>query len=101
MFIPENYPLKAPIVRFQTKILHPNVSVHGDIGIESIGGANWIPTLTLSKVLLSVLSLLTDPNCEIFMNAEAARLYRTDQNRFNRLSKIFTYKYAMIDYISN
>lgn len=41
--------MKPPIVRFITKIFHPNVSRHGDIGIDSIRD-NWSLILTISKV---------------------------------------------------
>ncbi|KAG0718009.1 Ubiquitin-conjugating enzyme E2 4 [Chionoecetes opilio] len=57
--IPHTYPLCPPIVRFITKIFHPNVSRHGDIGIDSIQH-NWSLALTISKVLISIQSLLTD-----------------------------------------
>lgn len=55
-----SYPLEPPVVRFLTKILHPNVSRHGDVGIDSIHH-NWSLVLTISKVLISIQSLLTDP----------------------------------------
>lgn len=53
-----------PVVRFLTKILHPNVSRHGDVGIDSIHH-NWSLALTISKVLISVQSLLTDPYTKV------------------------------------
>lgn len=59
------YPMSPPIVRFLTKIVHPNVSRHGDVGIDIIQH-NWSLALTISKLLLSVQSLLTDPFTEVF-----------------------------------
>lgn len=59
-----SYPMCPPVVRFLTKILHPNVSRHGDVGIDSIHH-NWSLALTISKVLISVQSLLTDPYCQV------------------------------------
>lgn len=56
--------MRPPVVRFLTKILHPNVSRHGDVGIDSIHH-NWSLALTISKVLISVQSLLTDPYCQV------------------------------------
>lgn len=53
-----------PVVRFLTKIVHPNVSRHGDVGIDIIQH-NWSLALTISKLLLSVQSLLTDPFTEV------------------------------------
>lgn len=64
MQVPYTYPMTPPVVRFITKIFHPNVSRHGDIGIDSIQH-NWSLALTVGKVLISIQSLLTDPYCEV------------------------------------
>lgn len=52
--------MSPPVVRFLTRILHPNISRHGDVGIDSVHH-NWSLALTISKVLISIQSLLTDP----------------------------------------
>lgn len=62
--VPSTYPLHPPNIRFITKIFHPNVSRHGDIGIDSIHH-NWSLALTISKLLISIQSLLTDPYCDV------------------------------------
>lgn len=64
--VPLLYPLIPPIVRFLTRIYHPNVSRHGDIGIDLIKH-NWSSALTISKLLISIQSLLTDPFCYVRM----------------------------------
>ena len=50
--VPFSYPFNPPEVRFLTRIFHPNVSRHGDIGIDSIQQHNWVSGLTIPKVLL-------------------------------------------------
>lgn len=62
--VPQSYPMLPPTVRFLTKIVHPNVSRHGDVGIDIIQH-NWSLALTISKILLSVQSLLTDPFTDV------------------------------------
>ncbi|KAF5305325.1 hypothetical protein FQR65_LT07751 [Abscondita terminalis] len=48
--IPYTYPMSPPVVRFLTRIFHPNVSRHGDIGIDAIQH-NWSLALTITKSL--------------------------------------------------
>ncbi|XP_001845910.2 uncharacterized protein LOC6035786 [Culex quinquefasciatus] len=94
--IPCSYPMLPPQVRFLTKIVHPNVSRHGDVGIDIIQH-NWSLALTISKLLLSVQSLLTDPFTQICMEPELGRMYEADRPKFEALARRWTWKYAMYE----
>ncbi|XP_050077895.1 uncharacterized protein LOC126564823 [Anopheles maculipalpis] len=94
--IPCSYPMLPPQVRFLTKIVHPNVSRHGDVGIDIIQH-NWSLALTISKLLLSVQSLLTDPFTQICMEPELGRMYENDRPKFEALARRWTWKYAMYE----
>ncbi|CAG0879089.1 unnamed protein product [Darwinula stevensoni] len=95
--LPCDYPLKPPLVRFLTKIFHPNVSRHGDIGIDCIQRHNWSLALTLSKILISIQSLLTDPYCYVCMEPAIGELYLREPQRFMHIASAWTRKYAMQD----
>ncbi|XP_023715843.1 uncharacterized protein LOC111868948 [Cryptotermes secundus] len=97
--IPYSYPMCPPIVRFLTRIFHPNVSRHGHVGIDSIQH-NWSLALTISKVLISVQSLLTDPYCQVCMEPAVGALYMKDRSTFEDIARSWTWRYAMHDAIS-
>lgn len=96
--IPYNYPMFPPQVKFLTKIVHPNVSRHGDVGIDIIQH-NWSLALTISKLLLSVQSLLTDPFTQICMEPELGKMYDNERPKFEALARSWTWKYAMYEVI--
>jgi len=58
---PEEYPFKPPKIVFRTRVYHCNINARGEICLDVLKD-NWSPALTISKVLLSICSLLTDPN---------------------------------------
>jgi ubiquitin-conjugating enzyme E2 D/E len=90
--------MRPPVVRFITKIFHPNISWHGDVGLDSIQH-NWSLALTLSKVLISIQSLLTDPYCHVSMSSAVASLYTHQRTVFDQIARIWTWRYAMHDYL--
>ncbi|CAH0391214.1 unnamed protein product [Bemisia tabaci] len=96
VLVPYGYPMSPPIVRFLTKIFHPNISRHGDVGLDSITH-NWSLALTLSKVLISVQSLLTDPFCQVCMESDIGKLYLNNREVFEDIARTWTWKYAMHD----
>ena len=80
---PNRYPFSAPHIKFINKIYHPNVSMSGDICLDILKD-KWSPALSLHKVLLSIQSLLTDPNPDSPLNGDAAQLYRTDRKEYKK-----------------
>ncbi|XWS21902.1 hypothetical protein CRYUN_Cryun30bG0095700 [Craigia yunnanensis] len=56
---------------------------------------HWTPALTVSKVLLWICSLLTDPNPDDALVPEIAHTYKTDRAKYESTARAWTQKYAM------
>ncbi|KAH9261248.1 hypothetical protein BASA81_000952 [Batrachochytrium salamandrivorans] len=96
---PSDYPLSPPVMRFVTEMWHPNVYKDGTVCCSilhspsdpfyseyELPSEQWSPIQSVEKVLLSVVSMLAEPNDQSPANVDAAIQYR--QNRKDFESKV-------------
>ena len=84
---------KPPTIRFITRIFHPNISPSGDICIDILKN-NWSPVLTMTKVMVSLQSLLAEPNPHDPLDVDSAELFLNDRSEFNEKASHWTKIYA-------
>jgi len=92
---PHDYPFAPPKMTFLSEMWHPNVYANGEVCISILHapGADplqyeadnerWTPSQSVEKILLSVMSMLAEPNPESGANIECCKQWRNDRNAFN------------------
>lgn len=91
--LPANYPTSPMTVKFSTKIQHANVNNNGDICLDILKN-QWVSTLNIRTVLISLISLLSDPNLDDPLNSELAELYRTNTKEYEKRIRDACKKFA-------
>lgn len=95
---PSNYPFAPPTFKFKPSIFHPNVYPDGRLCISILHTADaeasdepsyltWSPAQNVESILLSILSLLEDPNTNSPANVEASICYRKQHDVYKEKIK--------------
>ena len=82
-----DYPNRPPSVQFITPMFHPNIYRDGKICVDILQSSEWSPVLNIRTILLSIMSLLMDPNPASPANREAALLYLSDKDAYEEVVK--------------
>lgn len=80
---PSDYPNTPPEVLFSSEVYHPNVYRGGAICLDILK-EKWSPVYTISTILVSLQSLLTDPNPASPANPDAANVWKSDKKAYAR-----------------
>ncbi|KAI5865225.1 ubiquitin-conjugating enzyme/RWD-like protein [Durotheca rogersii] len=82
--IPSEYPFRPPVMKFDTKVWHPNISSQtGAICLDTLSSA-WSPVLTIKSTLLSLQGLFESPEPKDPQDAEVAKMMIHDREAFNK-----------------
>lgn len=91
---PSTYPMMPPTMVFLSEIWHPNIHPDGKVCISILHppgddplqyesrDERWSASMSVEKVLLSVMSMLAEPNDESPANVDAAAMWRNDRAAF-------------------
>jgi len=93
LFLPEEYPMVAPKVRFITKIYHPNIDKLGRICLDILK-SKWSPALQIRTVLLSIQALLSAPNPDDPLENDVAELWKSNEQEALKNARSWTLQYA-------
>lgn len=93
LFLPEEYPMMPPKVRFITKIYHPNIDKLGRICLDILKD-NWSPALQIRTVLLSIQALLSAPNPDDPLANDVAEQWKYNEQDAIEIAREWTIIYA-------
>ena len=82
----DQYPVKPPSVKFITPMFHPNIYKDGKVCVDILQ-SEWSPVQNVRTILVSLRSLLMDPNPNSPANREAAKLYRENFSKYSETIK--------------
>eukprot|EP00009_Paramoeba_aestuarina_P006525 CAMPEP_0201508888 /NCGR_PEP_ID=MMETSP0161_2-20130828/2090_1 /ASSEMBLY_ACC=CAM_ASM_000251 /TAXON_ID=180227 /ORGANISM="Neoparamoeba aestuarina, Strain SoJaBio B1-5/56/2" /LENGTH=164 /DNA_ID=CAMNT_0047903669 /DNA_START=78 /DNA_END=572 /DNA_ORIENTATION=- len=94
MTFPQNYPHAPPKMVFSTRMWHPNIYQNGEVCISILHPPGedpnhyetpqerWSPAQSVEKILISVMSMLAEPNDESPANIDAAKMWRNNREEF-------------------
>ncbi|KAF5620040.1 ubiquitin ligase UBC4 [Fusarium sp. NRRL 52700] len=95
--LPTGYPFKPPVVKFVTRIYHPNVTNdgQGNICLGLLKPDAWKPSTQLRAVLEGLRNILEEPQIDSPLEERIAQEYQNNRAEFNKNAKKHVELYAM------
>ena len=88
--IANRYPFEPPRCKFLTPLYHPNIDSGGRICLDTLKSppaGSWSPAVSLPSLLLSIRSLLAEPNPDDGLVPEISELYKRNPVEWAREAK--------------
>lgn len=95
LFLPEEYPMVPPKVRFLTRVFHPNIDKIGRICLDILKD-KFSPALQIRSVLLSIQALLGAPNPDDPLANDVAEMWKTNEAKAIETARQWTQMYAVL-----
>ena len=94
---PEDFPQNPPEMKFITEMWHPNIYPDGKVCISILhppgvdqfnelekAEERWRPVLGVEQILISVISMLNEPNIESPANIDASVMFRDHREKYEQ-----------------
>lgn len=92
---PDNYPFKAPDVKFITSVYHPNIKLDSGEICQDVFASSWAPTQKVSDILEKILSMLREPATSTPLETDICNEFINNRSKFNENARAHTVKYAI------
>lgn len=94
----KDYPIKPPSLKFDNQMFHPNIFSNSTVCLDIIT-SKWSPSFTIKDILAGLKQLLDFPNPSSPANAEAAKLFTRNKQKYKleveKIGKKFYEKYKL------
>ena len=102
---PEDFPQSPPEMKFISEMFHPNIYKDGRVCISILHNPGfdqfneqekveekWRPSLGVEQIVVSVISMLSDPNCDSPANIDASVMLKNNKAEYEKKVRQLTLK---------